>query len=236
MKKRHQFIAIEGIDGAGKRTQLDLLARRLRRSGVAFARFAFPNYDSFFGRMVGSFLDGQFGSLQEVDPHFSALLYAGDRLESRNKLLAALASGKVVITDRYTGSNLAHQTARAPAARRGAFLKWLQQLEYGVYGLPRETVVVYLRVPPRAAQDLVARKARRAYTQKSHDIQEASLRHLREAAAVYDRLARTEKNWVRVECFDARSGAMKSPQEIHSQVVAAIRKKQRGLLGKDELR
>jgi len=222
--KHYRFIAIEGIDGAGKRTQLELLARRLRQSGVRFARFAFPNYKSFFGQMVGSFLNGEFGALADVDPHFSALLYAGNRLESRVRLCAALAAGKAVITDRYIGSNLAHQTARVPAAQRAAFLKWLMRLEYGVYALPKETVVVYLRVPPRAAQDLVARKARRAYTRKSHDIQEASLRHLGDAAAVYDRLARTQRNWVQVDCFDARRKMMKSPEEIHQAVWKAVEK------------
>ena len=228
MSTRYRFIALEGIDGAGKRTQLDLLAAALKKRGVECEPFAFPNYSSFFGTMVGRFLDGEFGSLADVDAHFSALLYAGDRYESRERLRQALDSGRVVITDRYVGSNLAHQTARVPAARRGAFLKWLKHLEYGVYGLPRETAVIYLRVTPRAAQGLVAKKAQRAYTKKSHDIQEASLRHLQEAAAVYDRLARTEKNWARVDCVDAR-GAIKSPQQIHAEVVRVLGEKVRGL-------
>lgn len=230
MKKRYRFIAIEGIDGAGKRTQLDLLAKLLARRRVAHVRFGFPDYGSFFGRMVGQFLDGEFGSLADVDPHFSAMLYAGDRYESIGKLWRALDSGKVVISDRYIGSNLGHQTAREPAPRRARFLTWLKNLEYGVFGLPKETAVVYLRVPPRAAQDHVAKKARRGYTRKSHDIQEASLRHLQEAAAVYDGLARKEKNWLRVDCFDARRGVMKKPAEIHAEVVAALETRMMGLL------
>lgn len=231
MITRYRFIAIEGIDGAGKRTQLELLAKLLKARGAGHVQFGFPDYHSFFGNMVGQYLNGDFGSLEEVDAHFSALLYAGDRYESKQKLWDALGSGKVVITDRYIGSNLAHQTARVPAAERKKFIAWLAHLEYEVYGLPRETVVVYLRVPPRAAQELVARKARRAYTRKSHDIQEASLRHLEQAAAVYDRLARTEKNWVRVECFHARRGQMKTPEEIHREVLAVVEKKHKGLLG-----
>lgn len=232
MTTRYRFIALEGIDGAGKRTQLDLLEKLLRRRRVPCVRFAFPDYASFFGQMVGGFLDGQFGSLTEVDPHFSALLYAGDRLESKGKLTGALASGKVVITDRYVGSNLAHQTARAPRKDRRAFLAWLRKLEYQVYGLPVETAVVYLRVPPRAAQGQVAKKAKRNYTRRRHDLQEADLRHLGEAAAVYDQLARSNKNWVRVECFDRRRNEMKRPEEIHAEVVAALERLSQRLLAK----
>lgn len=232
MTTRYRFIALEGIDGAGKRTQLDLLKKLLLRKRVPCVRFAFPNYSSFFGQMVGSFLDGQFGSLAEVDPHFSALLYAGDRLENKEKLKRALESGKVVITDRYIGSNLAHQTARVPRKDRRAFLAWLRELEYEVYGLPVETAVVYLRVPPRAAQGQVAKKAKRNYTRKRHDLQEADLRHLEEAAAVYDQLARSNKNWVRVECFDRRRQQMKRPEQIHGEVVAALAGLNSGLLAK----
>jgi dTMP kinase len=180
--------------------------------------------------MVGQFLDGAFGTLEEVDAHFSALLYAGDRYESKEALWQALGSGKVVLTDRYVGSNLAHQAARVPARQRGQFIAWLKHLEYGVYGLPRETAVVYLRVPPRAAQALVARKAARAYTKKSHDLQEASLRHLEEAASVYDRLARAAPGWVTVDCFDAARSAMKTPSKVHGAVVSALESREKGLL------
>ena len=82
--------------------------------------------------------------------------------------------------------------------------------------------MVYLRVPPRIAQEQVAKKAKRAYTGKSHDLLEASLRHLEEAAGIYDQLARASKNWMVVECFDAQRGEMKSPRAIHAEVVQAL--------------
>ncbi|MGH9702977.1 MAG: dTMP kinase, partial [Candidatus Acidiferrales bacterium] len=105
-----KFIAIEGIDGSGKRTQLDLLDAELSRRGIAHVRVSFPRYESFFGSMVGQFLNGEFGTLDKVDPHFSALLYASDRLEAKPELMGHLQSGAVVLSDRYIGSNLAHQT------------------------------------------------------------------------------------------------------------------------------
>src|SRR5713226_4852757 len=172
-----KLIAIEGIDGSGKQTQVKLLARELESRGHRVLSTGFPQYDSWFGKMVGQFLNGDFGPLETVDPHFTALLYAGDRFEAKPKLEAALDKGQIVLVDRYIGSNLAHQTARVPAEQRDAFRRWIEHLEYGIYGLPREDLILYLRVPPRQAQALVAQKSARAYTTAKQDIQEASLRH-----------------------------------------------------------
>src|SRR5579863_8846962 len=112
MKPRGILIAVEGIDGSGKRTQVELLERALTRRGHSVYSTGFPQYDSWFGRMVGHFLNGELGTLENVDPHFTALLYAGDRFEAKPKLEDALDKGQIVLVDRYVGSNLAHQTAR----------------------------------------------------------------------------------------------------------------------------
>src|SRR6202012_2512634 len=125
MAARGKFIVLEGIDGSGKRTQLDLVAKAFTSRGIPFTQVGFPNYEGFFGKMVAQFLNGDFGSLDAVDPHFSALLYAGDRLESKPTIESALAAGNAVLADRYIGSNLAHQGARVPPEKRAAFLDWL---------------------------------------------------------------------------------------------------------------
>lgn len=228
MVMRTRFIALEGIDGAGKRTQLDLLVRLLQERKIAYTCFSFPRYDSFFGRQVARYLNGGFGPLEAVDPHFSALLYAGDRWEAREKLAQALHPTRVVLADRYIASNLAHQGARVPAERREAFFAWVKQLEYEVFGLPREDLVIYLRLPAGEAQRLVARKAAREYTSRSQDLHEADLRHLEEAARVYDQLA-GEENWVTVECLDAQ-GNLRTPDEIHTALVKAVEGRKPDLL------
>jgi len=221
MSQRGKFIAIEGIDGSGKRTQIDLLSKALESRGVEFVRYSFPRYESSFGRLVARFLNGEFGPLEAVDAHVSALLYAGDRFEAKGELEAALAEGKTVLTDRYIGSNLAHQTARVSAKGREEFLSWLKRLEYGIYGLPAEDLVIYLRLPAVEAHRLVGLKAAREYTSRQRDLQEADVRHLEQAALVYDRLA-TEPNWVTVECFDAVARQLRPPEGIHGAVLAAV--------------
>lgn len=243
MPTRGKFIVLEGIDGSGKRTQLEMLARAFVDRGWPCALMSFPRYDGFFGHLVAQFLNGEFGPLKSVDPHFSALLYAGDRLESKPEIETHLAAGSAVLSDRYIGSNLAHQGARIPPAKRVAFLAWLSRLEYEIYSLPAEDLVIYLRVPPSVAQNLVARKGRRGYTKKKRDLQEASLAHLRAASAVYDRLAQ-RPNWYTVECVaqgesatnrdSSKKGArsrrtarpahfsLRTPNEIHREVLAAV--------------
>src|SRR5260370_12970402 len=123
-----KLIAIEGIDGSGKRTQVELLTLTLKSRGHSVYSTGFPQYDSWFGKMVGKFLNGDLGSLENVDPHFTALLYAGDRFEAKPKLGAALNNGQIVLVDRYIASNLAHPTPRAPPANRSEFLEWMEQL------------------------------------------------------------------------------------------------------------
>jgi dTMP kinase len=221
MTQQGKLIAIEGIDGSGKRTQVDLLTKALIASGHAVYSTGFPQYDSWFGKMVGQFLNGDFGALETVDPHFSALLYAGDRFEAKPRLETALNQGKIVLADRYIGSNLAHQTARASAEDRPAFVDWIEHLEYEIYNLPRETMVLYLRVPPRQAQELVARKSARSYTKDKQDLLEASLSHLEDAAAMYDQLSR-RPNWVTIACFDETRAAMRPQKAIAAEILAAI--------------
>ena len=221
MTTRGKLIAVEGIDGSGKQTQVRLLAEALQARGHRVLSTGFPQYNSWFGRMAGQFLNGDFGSIDTVDPHFAALLYAGDRFENQGPIVAALAHGDIVVADRYIASNLAHQTARSAPEKRAEFRKWIEHLEYRIYGLPKEELVLYLRVTPHHAQTLVAKKAARSYTESAHDILEASTRHLETAADIYDDLARSP-NWRTIECVDLQTQAMRAPGDIAREVLAAV--------------
>jgi len=221
MTTRGKLIAIEGIDGSGKNTQVRLLQHELTSRGYSVYSTSFPQYESWFGKMVGKFLNGELGPLDKVDPHFSALLYAGDRFEAKSRIVEALNRGAIVLADRYVASNLAHQTARIAAEKRAEFLSWIEQLEYGIYDLPREDLVLYLRVPPREAQSLVKKKPSRSYTDSTHDILEASIRHLEDAADMYDLLSR-QSPWATIQCYNAMRREMRMPEEISKDILSAV--------------
>ena len=221
MTTRGLLIAIEGIDGSGKHTQAKLLEHSLQRLGHTVYSTGFPQYESWFGTMVGKFLNGDFGPLENIDPHFTALLYAGDRFESKQRLESALSGGKIVLIDRYIGSNLAHQVALASPDKRAEFLRWIEHLEYTIYGLPRENLILYLRVPPSQAQKLVGKKSERNYTSAKHDILEKNLRHLEDAAEMYDMLSRS-RPWATVQCYDAQSNGLRLPEDIATECLQAV--------------
>jgi dTMP kinase len=221
MPARGKFIVIEGIDGSGKRTQIDLLVRALEAKGVAVAQIGFPNYDGFFGKLVGQFLNGDFGALDSVDPHFSAMLYAGDRLQAAPGIRQDLDAGKMVLADRYIASNLAHQGSRVPREKRDEFLAWLKKLEYEIYALPQEDLVIYLRVNADEAHRLVGEKAKRDYTRLKRDILEADMEHLETAAQVYDQLAK-QPHWVTIDGHERGANALRSPEDIHQEILRAV--------------
>ncbi len=222
MTKRGLLIAIEGIDGSGKHTQAKLLEHSLQGLGYKVYSTGFPQYESWFGTMVGKFLNGDFGLLENVDPHFTALLYAGDRFEAKPRLESSLNEGKIVLVDRYIGSNLAHQVALAKPEKRADFLRWIEHLEYSIYGLPRENMILYLRVPPSQAQKLVAKKTERKYTAAKHDILEKNLHHLEDAAEMYDMMSRS-RPWATIQCYDSENNGLRLPEDIARETLQAVK-------------
>lgn len=199
--RKGTLIAIEGIDGSGKGTQSRILVDRLRQSGRKVELVSFPRYDeTFFGRLIGSFLNGEYGTLDQVHPTLVSLLFAGDRFESRPMLEQALATSDVVVLDRYVASNIAHQGAKLSGADRETLCRSIEHVEYALYQMPRPDQVVLLDLEASQAQSLVSKKAKRNYTDRSADIQEADGDYLERVRQLYLELARREPTWSVVEC------------------------------------
>jgi len=218
------LVAIEGIDGSGKGTQSRMLHERLNAEGIRAALIGFPQYEqTLFGRAVGQFLNGRFGALDEVDPFLVSLLYAGDRFESRDLLLEALASNDIVVLDRYVPSNLAHQGAKCEAVERAALIEQIEQIEYEVYSLPRPDLVLLLDLPVDEAQRLIATKAQRSYTDRAADLQEADADYLRGVREVYLELSRATPNWHCLAC--AADGRIRGVDEIAEEIYQTVHRR-----------
>ena len=194
------LVAIEGIDGAGKGTQAALLVEHAERAGHTVRLFSFPLYDGNpFSEAIAAYLNGSFGSVDEVHPELAGLLYACDRHHARPAMVAALDECDLVVCDRYVPSNLAHQGAKLEEPARTVLVDWLLGVEYGEFRLPRPDLVVLLDAPAALAQEHVSRKAPRAYTDRSRDIHEEAEGYLETTRAVYASLAaRDPDGWTTV--------------------------------------
>ena len=210
------LIDIEGIDGAGKGTQARLLCERLTLAGVSHRLLSFPRYaETLFGQIAGEFLNGRFGKLDEVHPLLAALIFAGDRVESRDVLLDALKTHAVVVLDRYIPSNVAHQAAKRVGVEWAELIERINRIEYDINHLPAPALTVLLDVPAEVAQTLIATKSARNYTARAADLQEADGEYLAEVRAVYCELAQ-QPGWQRIACV--RNGTMRTVEEIAAEV------------------
>ncbi|MEI6046052.1 MAG: thymidylate kinase [Chloroflexota bacterium] len=223
-KSKGKFIVLEGLDGSGKSTQYLRLCEYLSHVGHNLTRVDFPNYQgSFHGELIGRYLRGEFGEISQVNPYFSAWLYAGDRLEAKEKLVNGLEAGHTLVANRYTGSNLAYHSVKLPPAQRPGFLQWIKALEYETNGLPKEDLVVYFHLPVTLAQQMVDRKASRSYTTAQRDLHERNTLFLEEVDAAYLELCQTELHWRVLEVVDPASGELCDPEIIHRQLLELLR-------------
>ena len=143
-------------------------------------------------------------------------MYAGDRFESKDWLAEAIGTHDVVILDRYVPSNMAHQASKLEGAERAEMIAWVEQVEFGIYKLPRPDLCVVLDIPPHVSQQLIARKAPRDYTEQAADLQEADATHLARTRDVYLELARSNPAWRCVSCV--RGEQLRTPDEIEAEI------------------
>ncbi len=220
------LITIEGIDGSGKGTQAQLLLKRLLAKGVSAKLYSFPNYQTtFFGKEIGAFLRGEFGSLEQVHPKLAAILFAGDRFEQKQALQNDLNNGLYVICDRYVDSNIAHQCAKLPEEKMPEFCQWLECLEYEVFGMPRPDITFFLDVPLSVSKELVLQKQQRIYMDEKEDIHEQAYLYLERVSLVYKKLleyiGNTEhKSWIKIECM--RCSFLRSADQINQDLLGQI--------------
>jgi dTMP kinase len=199
------FVVIEGTDGSGKHTQFQRLAERLAREGYDVATFDFPQYSRPSSYFVKQYLSGAYGGADDVGPYTGSLFYALDRFEVASKIRQAIDAGKVVLANRFVGSNMAHQGTKFQYTeeRRGYFI-WLDNLEFEMLRIPRPTVSLVLRVPADIAHGLAKKRAGQQDRQQIAPpdvVHEADPEHSRRAVTVYDDICQLfPKDFSRIDC------------------------------------
>ena len=219
------LIVIDGTDGSGKATQTALLTAKLRAAGYPVFKISFPQYGQPSAGLIEEYLNGRYGSARQVGPYRASIFYACDRYAAGFKIRRALAADKIVVADRYTTANSAHQGGKiTDPQERQKFFAWLEQLEFKIFNLPRPDLNIILHLPAAYAQKLIDKKQHRGYTDKKRDLHEADLRHLQQAEKIYlelaDRLPRTKL----INCLDS-AGKLMSRDKIAGLIFTEVQKK-----------
>ncbi len=220
------FIVLEGLDGAGKSTQVRLLREMLRERGIDSEYIHFPRFNApVYGELIARFLRGEFGGVNDVDPYLVALLFAGDRAEAASQIRAWQAEGKAVVLDRYVYSNVGFQCAKLPEGdERKRLAQWILELEFGYNNLPRPDLSLFLDVPFAFTERKLTEQRDgddRAYLKGRDDIHEGSLALQHEVRRVYLDSAAADPDLKVVDC-SAENGSMAAPEAIFEKIRAAL--------------
>lgn len=222
------LVVIEGLDGAGKSTQVQMMKEYLAGVCPRLEYIHFPRYDApVYGGLIGKFLRGGFGDIDKVHPQLVALLFAEDRHGAAPGMKQVLAQGGTVLLDRYVYSNIAYQCAKMPDEEGAEELReWILNTEYGEFDLPRPDLNIFLNVPIGFVEESLARQRDgddRGYLHGGRDIHEADIEFQKRVRAMYLRQASLDPSFVVVDCSD-KDGRMLPPDEIFAKLRSVYEK------------
>ena len=222
-KPKGKFIVIDGTDGSGKATQTKLLVEELKLAGYQVEMTDFPQYGTKSAGLIEEYLNGKYG---QVGPEAASIFYAIDRFDASFKIREGLGEGKIVISNRYVTANAGHQGGKiADDIDRLKFFRWLDNLEYNIFAIPKPDLNIILHMPAETAQKLVDQKSAsdRAYVNgKKRDLHEADIKHLKNAEKVYMEISKLFPNTKLVECV--KNGKLLSPTEVSNRVWELVRR------------
>ncbi|MBK5215363.1 MAG: deoxynucleoside kinase [Candidatus Pacebacteria bacterium] len=228
LKTKGRLIVIDGTDGSGKATQVEYLTKKLKKDGHKVKVVDFPEYyKNFFGEFIGHCLSEQYYNFLHVHPKIASVLYAADRWESHSDIQDWLKKGYVVIANRYVSANQIHQGGKITnAKKRNDFIKWLDKMEYEVFGIPRPDITLYLSLPIKIVLELLenrnSSKMKREYLKKNKDVHESDTNHLINSRKSALKLVKEVPNFIKIECSE--KGKILSREEVHELVYKQVKK------------
>lgn len=221
------LIVLEGLDGAGKSTQLRMLTSRLEESGRQVEYLHFPRYDApIYGGLISRFLRGDFGSIDSVHPQLVALLFAEDRRDAAAQIREWLDAGRCVVLDRYVYSNIAFQCAKMKdRAESDSLRDWIFDVEYTRFGIPKPDLNLFLDVPidfvDARLKDNREADADRSYLAGKGDIHEADISFQKEVRRLYREQCALDPGFIRIDCSD-ELGKMLPAEAIFARIRSEI--------------
>ena len=221
------LIVIEGLDGAGKSTQINRLNEYLTARGHRCRQLHFPRTDSpVYGELIARFLRGELGDIRQVNPYLVALMYAGDRFDFKPTLEKWLNAGDVVLLDRYVFSNVAYQCSKMEKIQDvHALREWILYLEFEYHQLPKPDLNIFLDVPFMFTRKKLTDDREgdeRQYLRGKKDIHEADLDFQKSVRASYLSLSDTE-GFVKIDCSDGHD--ILPVDQIFSKILEVLKEK-----------
>lgn len=217
---------LEGLDGAGKSTQVKKLRAYLESLSGNLEYIHFPRYDApVYGELISRFLRGDFGANNAVHPQLVALLFAEDRHGAAPQMKEVLEQGGNILLDRYVYSNIAYQCAKLDNADEAAALReWIFDTEYGNFGLPKPDLNIFLDVPIAFVESKLKSQrggADRDYLEGGQDIHEADIEFQKRVREIYRQQCEIDPKFIRIDCSDDY-GQMLPPDEIFAKVKTVV--------------
>ncbi len=217
MKK---LIIIEGLDGSGKSTQVELLQKYFENEGINYRKIKLPDYDSPSSTLVNMYLAGEFGkSADDVNAYAAGAFYAVDRFASYKLNWGKdYENGTLILADRYATSNSIYQMEKIDESKWDEYLDWSADFEYEKIGIPKPDAVIYLDMPVEISQRLMTK--RYGGDENKKDVHEANAAFLEKCrnSALY---AAKKQGWKVVACSDGVNPL--SIDEIHKKIVNIVK-------------
>lgn len=214
-----KLIVIEGLDGSGKSTQLDLLYKNLTERGIDCKSVSFPDYEHPSSTLVKMYLAGEFGSKpDDVNAFAASAFYAVDRYASYKKYWGEYyENGGVIIAGRYVTSNAVHQNSKLKEEKWDSFLDWLYDFEYNKMGIPAPDKVIFLDMPIEVSQKLMTGRYKGDEDKKDiHERDTEYLEHCRKSALYTAEYS----GWKKISC--AKDGNARTIEEIAQDVLNEV--------------
>ena len=217
---------LEGLDGAGKSTQVKKLRAYLESLNGNLEYIHFPRYDApVYGDLISRFLRGDFGSNETVHPQLVALLFAEDRHGAAPQMKKVLEQGGNILLDRYVYSNIAYQCAKlSDPAEAETLREWIFNTEYGDFELPKPDLNIFLDVPIGFVESKLKGNRGgddRNYLEGAQDIHEADIEFQKRVRDIYRRQCEIDPKFIRIDCSD-ENGNMLPPGAIFAKIQEVV--------------
>ena len=214
-----KLIVLEGLDGCGKSTQLELLPKNLEKSGIICKKVSFPDYQNPSSTLVKMYLAGDFGNKpNDVNAYAASTFYCVDRYASYKANWGEFyENGGTVISGRYTTSNAVHQCSKLPENEWEGFLNWLYDFEYNKVAIPKPDKVIFLDMPIEVSQKLLSLRYEGDENKKDIHVKDTEYLNRCRKAAVF---TAKYSNWDIINCSE--NGEARSIEDIAADILKCV--------------